>query len=148
MACFWPLAARYFEPGHHLAQTYSVGLQEIFVPRLCSQEENDFSCPGYNTAAHIVNSTLNAFLNLTGVCDELQCKVLFKILWPFQVTRNIIEVESESLSHNALIKILLASHSIQNTRKNAQVVTGLQTSCYKSVHKLSTSCVRTACSQL
>jgi hypothetical protein len=37
----------------------------------------------------------------------------------------------------------------QGTRvKNAQVVTGLQTSCYKSVHKLSTSCVRTACSQL
>jgi hypothetical protein len=32
------------------------------------------------------------------------------------------------------------------TRKNAQVVTGLQTSCYKSVHKLLTSCVRTACS--
>ena len=27
------------------------------------------------------------------------------------------------------------------TRKNAQVVTSLQTSCYKSVHKLSTSCV-------
>jgi hypothetical protein len=27
-----------------------------------------------------------------------------------------------------------------------QVVTCLQTSCYKSVHKLSTSCVRTACS--
>ena len=26
-------------------------------------------------------------------------------------------------------------------------VTSLQTSCYKSVHKLSTSCVRTACSQ-
>jgi hypothetical protein len=34
------------------------------------------------------------------------------------------------------------------THKNAQVVTGLQTSCYKAVHKLSTSCVRTACSQL
>jgi hypothetical protein len=34
------------------------------------------------------------------------------------------------------------------TRKNAQVVAGLQTNCYKSVHKLSTSCVRTACSQL
>jgi hypothetical protein len=32
------------------------------------------------------------------------------------------------------------------TLKNAQVVTSLQTSCYKSVHKLSTSCVRTACS--
>jgi hypothetical protein len=35
-----------------------------------------------------------------------------------------------------------------HTRKNAQVVTSLQTNCYKSVHKLSTSCVRTACSQL
>ena len=34
------------------------------------------------------------------------------------------------------------------TRKNAQVVIGLQTSCYKSAHKLSTSSVRTACSQL
>jgi hypothetical protein len=36
------------------------------------------------------------------------------------------------------------SQLVNNTRKNAQVVTGLQTSCYKSVHKLSTSCVRTA----
>jgi hypothetical protein len=33
------------------------------------------------------------------------------------------------------------------TRKNAQVVTSLQTSCYTSGHKLSTSCARTACSQ-
>ena len=34
------------------------------------------------------------------------------------------------------------------TRNNAQVafVTSLQTSCNKSVHKLSTSCFRTACS--
>ncbi len=37
---------------------------------------------------------------------------------------------------------------IYTTRKNAQVVTGLQTSCYKSVHKLSASCVRTACSHV
>ena len=36
--------------------------------------------------------------------------------------------------------------SYRYTRKNAQVVTSLQTSCNKSVHKLSTSCVRTACS--
>ena len=34
------------------------------------------------------------------------------------------------------------------TRKNAQVVTGLQTRCYKSVHKLSASCVRTVCSDV
>ena len=32
------------------------------------------------------------------------------------------------------------------TRKNAQVVTSLQTSCNKSVRKLSTNCVCTACS--
>ena len=32
-------------------------------------------------------------------------------------------------------------------RKNAQVGTSLQTSCNESVHKLSTSCVRTVCSQ-
>ena len=32
------------------------------------------------------------------------------------------------------------------TRKNAQVGTRLQTSCNKSVHKLSTNCVRIACS--
>ena len=35
---------------------------------------------------------------------------------------------------------------VDYTHKNAQVVTSLQTSCNKSVHKLSTSCVRTACS--
>ena len=33
-----------------------------------------------------------------------------------------------------------------STRENAQLVTSLQTSCYRSVHKLSTSCLRTACS--
>ena len=39
-----------------------------------------------------------------------------------------------------------AASSAAYTRKIAQVVTSLQTSCNKSVHKLSTSCVRTACS--
>jgi hypothetical protein len=34
------------------------------------------------------------------------------------------------------------------TRKNAQGFTDLKTSFYKSVHKLSASCVRTACTQL
>ncbi len=34
------------------------------------------------------------------------------------------------------------------TRKNAQVVTGLLTSCHKSVHKLSASCVRITCSHV
>jgi hypothetical protein len=33
------------------------------------------------------------------------------------------------------------------TCKNAQVVTGLQTSCYKSVRKLSTSCVPSCCNK-
>ena len=35
---------------------------------------------------------------------------------------------------------------ISYTRKNARVVASLQTSCSESVDKLSTSCVRTACS--
>ena len=43
-----------------------------------------------------------------------------------------------------LVHILLCT--INYTCKNTQVVTSLQTSCNKSVHKLSTSCVRTACS--
>ena len=43
-------------------------------------------------------------------------------------------------------KDILINTYTMYTRKNAQVVTSLQTSCNKSVHKLSTSCVRTACS--
>jgi hypothetical protein len=49
---------------------------------------------------------------------------------------------------NCLLSILSAAWVLMYTHKNAQVVTGLQTSCYKSVHKLSKNCVRTACSQL
>ena len=37
-------------------------------------------------------------------------------------------------------------HTFYYTRKNAQVVTSLQTCCNRFVHKLSASCVRTACS--
>ena len=39
------------------------------------------------------------------------------------------------------------SHMTIYTRKNAQVATDLQTSCNKSVHKLFTRCIRTACSE-
>ena len=42
--------------------------------------------------------------------------------------------------------IFIMTMVIKYTRKNAQVVTSLQTSSNKSVYKLSTSCVRTACS--
>ena len=37
---------------------------------------------------------------------------------------------------------------VMYTRKNAQVVAKRQASCKKCVHKLLTSCVRTACSKL
>ena len=40
-----------------------------------------------------------------------------------------------------------SSTSVDYTRKNAQVATDLQTSCNKSVHKLFTRCIRTACSE-
>ena len=38
-------------------------------------------------------------------------------------------------------------HFAWYTRKNVQVATDLQTSCNKSVHKLLTRCIRTACSE-
>ena len=34
-----------------------------------------------------------------------------------------------------------------DTRKNVHVVRSLQTNCYKSIHKLSTSCIRIACNK-
>ena len=37
-----------------LAQKYSVGLQEIFVSRLCSQEENYFPALNLNTVSSSV----------------------------------------------------------------------------------------------
>jgi hypothetical protein len=46
-----------------------------------------------------------------------------------------------------LLWTVLTTPIFEYTRKNAQVVTSLQTSCYTSVHKLSASCARTACSQ-
>jgi hypothetical protein len=61
--------------------------------------------------------------------------------------------QDESCDQNFFLTIKNRLNFIQTfilliqTRKNAQVVTSLQTSCYTSVHKLSTSCVRTACSQ-
>ena len=51
------------------------------------------------------------------------------------------------LGRNVGYEVIPKDYTRTNVHKT-QVVTGLQTSCYKSVHKLSTSCVRTACSQL
>ena len=44
-----------------------------------------------------------------------------------------------------VVRIRYEYNPLEFTRKNAQVVTGLQTSCHKPVHKLSTRCVRTNC---
>jgi hypothetical protein len=41
----WSARTLYVYAHADLAQKYSVGLQEIFVSRLCFQEENYFSCP-------------------------------------------------------------------------------------------------------
>jgi hypothetical protein len=38
----WSARTLYVYAHADLAQEYSVGLQEIFVSRLCSQEENSF----------------------------------------------------------------------------------------------------------
>jgi hypothetical protein len=44
----WSARTLYVYAHADLAQKYSVGLQEILVSRLCSQEKNSFflSCPG------------------------------------------------------------------------------------------------------
>jgi hypothetical protein len=41
----WSARALYIYEHADLAQKYSVGLQEIFVSRLCSHEENSFFLP-------------------------------------------------------------------------------------------------------
>jgi hypothetical protein len=43
----WSARTLYVYAHADLAQKYSVGLQEFFVPRLCSQEENSFFLPWY-----------------------------------------------------------------------------------------------------
>jgi hypothetical protein len=69
---------------------------------------------------------------------------------PQTYSKYLIAVVNQGLLHVILCLSIptWAPRAVNYTRKNSQVVTSLQTSCYKSVQKLSTSCVRTACSQL
>jgi hypothetical protein len=66
-------------------------------------------------------------------------------------TWNLVSVQEneEVRGIHGPVKLCKVNEHADYARKNArQVVTGLQTSCYKSVHKLSISCVCTACSKL
>ena len=72
---------------------------------------------------------------------------------PTQVVDGLLADLLQNVSHKLARHANVVPRAINDDgsgymRKNAQVGTGLQTSCYKSVHKLSTSCVRIACSQL
>jgi hypothetical protein len=53
----WSARTLYVYAHADLAQKYSVGLQEIFVSRLCSQEENYFFllCSWDNTGSRNLN---------------------------------------------------------------------------------------------
>jgi hypothetical protein len=62
--------------------------------------------------------------------------------------RDLLRAIRNKVGSHLSCMVVPPPETLKLKRKNAQVVTGLQTSCYKSVHKLSTSCVRTACSQL
>jgi hypothetical protein len=67
----------------------------------------------------------------------------------FKTVVDNLSTSWEEAGRTHLVDKLLEQHCYKSyTRKNAQVITGLQTSCYKSVQKLSTSCVSTACSKL
>jgi hypothetical protein len=61
-------------------------------------------------------------------CDSAHCLVVF--------TLHLVELCPRGMHVVVFFTVLL-----NNTRKNAQV-------CYKSVHKLLTRCVRTACHKL
>ena len=59
----------------------------------------------------------------------------------YSTARLSADVTCSILQYNTAVSLSY----LQYTGKNAQVVTSLQTSCNKFVHKLSTSCFRTAC---
>ena len=89
--------------------------------------------------------------NLTSSLSTARQQVVFALLVPScqQVWNKLL-----TTCNNLVDIIVFVTRLFQQVQYShditilLQVVTGLQTSCYKSVHKLSTSCVRTACSQL
>ena len=96
------------------------------------------------------NKLLRACCHQLVTCRRYQTcwNNLLQVCWPHQPCYKMITTCSRLVNNNEGEHILLTSCEILTyTRKNEQLVTSLQTSCYKSVHKLSTSCVRTACSQ-
>ena len=68
-----------------------------------------------------------------------------------KLTRNShFFVPHRHMGHKSYLKVgtgRVIRKAMLYTRKNAQVATDLQTSCNKSVHKLLTRCIRTACSE-
>jgi glycerol uptake facilitator-like aquaporin len=81
-------------------------------------------CVGYSTGGHINPAVTGAFV-FTG-----------KITW----LRALVYVIAQITGGRKITNTHAKTHKL--------LITGLQTSCYKSAHKLPTSCVRTACSQL
>ena len=58
-----------------------------------------------------------------------------------------IFINPEKVDHFLLCSLEVRKTSKRQKRvKPGNIVTGPQTSCYKSVHKFSSSCIRTACS--
>jgi hypothetical protein len=55
----WSARTLYVYAHADLAQKYSVGLQEILVSRLCSQEENSFFLPWFTDTSIPLLKSLN-----------------------------------------------------------------------------------------
>jgi hypothetical protein len=65
----WSARTLYVYAHADLAQKYSIGLQEIFVSRLCSQEENCWTCSTSCTSHDVINVYI--FRNLKGIIVTL-----------------------------------------------------------------------------
>ena len=116
----------------------------LFIPSLLR------SC--YKSAADLLQAwwtqqpCLHKFVPTT--CYHAASQQLVNMLW----VTNLVQLDKITalleLVDKLVTSLLRASCEHNFTRKNAQLVTNLQTNCYKSVHKLSRRCLRTACSQL
>ena len=70
----------------------------------------------------------------------------FKTIGSMHLVKKCCLISVVHVSLSASVSLFVYAIIDKYTRKNTPVVTSLQTSCNKSVHKLSTSCVRTVCS--
>ena len=115
---------------------------------MIGQHVQSKGCPGSTTEIQINIIQINIIqINIIQI-NIIQINIIqINIIQINIIQINIIQLKFVADLHCIVNGIRRLGNSMQTyTRKNTQVVTGLQTSCHKSIHKLLTICVRTACS--